>query len=105
MRPYTVAFPASVIDDLRDRLARTRWPAELPDVGWTQGVPLETLRELATYWRTSYDWRAHEAVLNRLPNYVTEVDGQPLHFIHSRSSDVDALALLVLFGWFGSIVE
>jgi pimeloyl-ACP methyl ester carboxylesterase len=93
------------LDELRDRLARTRWPEELPGVGWEDGVPLAYLRELVDYWLTSYDWREHEARLNELPQFTTAIDGQNLHFLHVRSPEPDALPLIVTHGWPGSIVE
>ena len=73
--PFTIAIPQADLDDLRDRLARTRWPSELPGVGWSRGVPVDYLKELAEYWRTGYDWRAHEARLNAFPQFTTEIDG------------------------------
>jgi hypothetical protein len=91
-----------ILHGLRDRLAHTRWPDELPGVGWTRGVPLGYLRELAEYWRTSYDWREHEARLNELPQFTTTIDGANLHF---RSAEPDALPLIITHGWPGSIVE
>jgi pimeloyl-ACP methyl ester carboxylesterase len=100
-----VDVPQADLDDLRDRLARTRWPGDLPGVGWSRGVPLAYLTELADYWRTRYDWRVHEARLNAYPQFTTQVDGQDLHFLHVPSADPGALPLLILHGWPGSIVE
>jgi pimeloyl-ACP methyl ester carboxylesterase len=105
IRPFRVDIPERDIDDLRDRLARTRWPDELPGVGWSRGVPLGYLKGLVEYWRTSYDWRKHEARLNEIPQFTTSVDGQTLHFLHVRSPEPDALPLLLIHGWPGSIVE
>ena len=107
IRPFRIDVPETDLDDLRQRLARTRWPDELPGVGWDDGVPLGYLRELAEYWRISYDWREHEARLNELPQFTTTIDGQHLHFLHVRSPEPDALPLplLLTHGWPGSIVE
>jgi epoxide hydrolase len=105
IRPFRIETPQADLDDLRDRLARTRWPSELPGPGWSRGVPLGYLRELADHWRTSYDWRQHEARLNELPQFATTIDGANLHFLHVRSPEPEALPLIVTHGWPGSIVE
>jgi epoxide hydrolase len=105
IRPFHVDVPEADLDDLRDRLARTRWPDELPGVGWSRGVPLGYLKDLAGYWRDGYDWRGHEARLNQLPQFTTVVDGQPIHFLHVRSPEPDALPLIVTHGYPGSVVE
>jgi pimeloyl-ACP methyl ester carboxylesterase len=105
IRPFRIETPQADLDDLRDRLARTRWPSEVPGQGWSRGVPLGYLRELAGYWRTGYDWREHEASLNELPQFVTTIDGANVHFLHVRSPEPDALPLIVTHGWPGSIVE
>jgi epoxide hydrolase len=105
VRPFRIAIPQADLDDLAERLARTRWPDELPGAGWARGVPLGYLQELAAYWADGYDWRAWEARLNQLPQFTTTIDGQPIHFLHVRSPEPDAMALLVTHGWPGSIVE
>jgi pimeloyl-ACP methyl ester carboxylesterase len=105
IRPFRIDTPQADLDDLRDRLARTRWPSELPGPGWSRGVPVEYLLELAEYWRTGYDWREHEARLNELPQFVTDIDGASVHFLHVRSPEPDALPLILTHGWPGSIVE
>jgi epoxide hydrolase len=105
IRPYRIEIPQADLDDLHDRLARTRWPDELPGVGWTRGVPLGYLRELATYWRDAYDWRKQETRLNELPQFLTIIDGASVHFLHVRSPEPDALPLVLTHGWPGSIVE
>jgi epoxide hydrolase len=105
IRPFRIETPQADLDDLRDRLARTRWPSQLADPDWSRGVPLKYLEELAEYWRTTYDWREHERQLNELPQFVTSVDGTNLHFLHVRSPEPDALPLIVTHGWPGSIVE
>lgn len=103
--PFTVAVPDADLTDLRDRLARTRWPeAETVD-DWSQGVPLAYLREVCEHWRTAYDWRAVEARLNALGQFRAEVDGLGIHFIHQRSPHDDALPLVMTHGWPGSVVE
>jgi pimeloyl-ACP methyl ester carboxylesterase len=105
IHPFHIEIPDAQLDDLRERLARTRWPVELPGVGWSRGVPLGYLQELAEYWRTGYDWRSQEAQLNEVPQFTTEIDGQNVHFLHVRSPEPDALPLIVTHGWPGSIVE
>jgi pimeloyl-ACP methyl ester carboxylesterase len=105
IRPFRLEVPQAELDDLRERLARTRWPSELPGQGWSRGVPLDYLRELAEYWRTSYDWREHEARLNELSQFTTTIDGANVHFLHVRSAEPDALPLIMTHGWPGSIVE
>ncbi len=105
IHPFRIDISQADLDDLHDRLGRTRWPDELAGVGWSQGVPLGYLRELAGYWRTGYDWRTHEARLNQFPQFTTSIDGQTIHFLHVRSPEPDALALVLLHGWPGSIVE
>jgi pimeloyl-ACP methyl ester carboxylesterase len=105
IRPFKIEIPEAALDDLRERLARIRWPSELADVGWSRGVPLQYLRELAEHWRTGYDWREHERRLNELPQFETTIDGANLHFLHIRSPEPDALPLILTHGWPGSIVE
>jgi len=102
---FRIDVPTADLADLADRLARTRWPDELPDVGWDYGVPLARARELAENWRTAYDWREHEKELNRFPQFTTEIDAQNIHFLHVRSADPNALPLILTHGWPGSIVE
>ncbi|MFD0201045.1 MULTISPECIES: epoxide hydrolase family protein [Saccharothrix] len=105
MRPFVVDIPQEALDDLRDRLERTRWP-RLPDgAGWERGVPVDYLKELADYWRTGYDWRAAERKLNGFPQFTTEIDGANIHFLHVRSPEPDALPLLMTHGWPGSVAE
>jgi pimeloyl-ACP methyl ester carboxylesterase len=105
IQPFTIAIPQADLDDLRERLARTRWPSQLPGVGWSRGVPLDYLKDLAEYWRTAYDWRKHETRLNAFPQYTTEIDGQNIHFLHVRSPEPDAFPLILTHGWPGSFVE
>jgi pimeloyl-ACP methyl ester carboxylesterase len=105
IEPFTIDIPQADLDDLADRLARTRWPDELPDIGWDYGVPLDRAKELVEYWLTTYDWRKQEARLNELPQYTTEIDGQNIHFVHVRSAREDALPLILTHGWPGSYLE
>jgi pimeloyl-ACP methyl ester carboxylesterase len=105
IRPFRIDIPQADLDDLRDRLHRTRWPDELPGVGWTRGVPLGYLKELATYWADGYDWRKQEARLNEHPQFTTTIHGANVHFLHVRSPEPDALPLILTHGWPGSIVE
>ena len=111
---FRVSIPQADLDDLADRLARTRWPSALPGAawdrgapgaGWERGVPVGYLRELAEYWRDGFDWRAQEARLNSYPQYTTRIDGQKIHFLHVKSPEPDATPLLLLHGWPGSVVE
>jgi len=105
IRPFHIEVPQSYLDDLTERLDRTRFPAPLPGDGWDTGVPVAYLRELVEHWRTSYDWRAQEAALNEFPQFTTEIDGQNIHFLHVHSPEPDALPLVLTHGWPGSVVE
>jgi pimeloyl-ACP methyl ester carboxylesterase len=104
IQPFRIDIPQADLDDLRERLARTRWP-HLPSSSWDRGVPVAYLRELTDHWATSYDWRTHEAALNQYPQFTTTVDGENIHFLHVESPEPDALPLLLVHGWPGSIVE
>ncbi len=105
VRPVTVGFPPEAVDDMRRRVAATRWPDRETVDDDSQGVPLATMQELAQYWATDYDWSGCEARLNGLPNFLTEIDGLDIHFVHVRSQHEDALPLIVTHGWPGSIIE
>lgn len=105
IRPFRIAIPQSELDDLQHRLARTRWPDELPGAGWNYGIPLDYVKELVEYWHTTYDWRKHEAEMNGFPQYSTTIDGAHIHFLHARSPEQDALPLILTHGWPGSFVE
>jgi epoxide hydrolase len=105
IRPFRIEVPQADLDDLHDRLGRTRWPDELGGAGWDYGVPVAYLEELAGYWRSSYDWREHEAELNALPQFTTTIDGQNVYFLHVRSPEASALPLLLTHGWPGSVAE
>jgi hypothetical protein len=105
LRPFRVEIPEEAIDDLRGRVAAWRPPErELVD-NQSQGVQLETVQELAKYWTTEYEWRRCEAMLNALPQFVAEIDGLDIHFIHVRASHENALPVIVSHGWPGSIIE
>jgi pimeloyl-ACP methyl ester carboxylesterase len=105
IRPFRIDIPQADLDDLHARLARTRWPAQLPGEGWSRGIPVSYLRELAEYWGAGHDWRAAEARLNEFPQYVTDIEGQDVHFLHVRSGEPDALALILTHGWPNSVAE
>ena len=102
---YDIRVDDAVLDDLRDRLSRTRVPDEIDDTGWEYGIPYTYLRELIVTWRDTYDWRAQEARLNALGNFRTRIDAQAIHFVHARAADANAFPLLLVHGWPGSIVE
>jgi pimeloyl-ACP methyl ester carboxylesterase len=105
IRPFRIEVPQGELDDLRDRLDRTRWPSAIPGIGWARGVPLAYLKGLADYWANGFDWRGQEARLNALPQFVTTIDGQDVHFLHIRSPEPGALPLIVCHGYPGSVVE
>jgi microsomal epoxide hydrolase len=105
VRPFKIAVPDAVLDDLRDRLARTRWPDQLPGSGWDYGTDLATLQALCEHWRTGYDWRAAERELNQWPQFTTDIDGIHVHFLHVRSQHTDAIPLCITHGWPGSVAE
>jgi pimeloyl-ACP methyl ester carboxylesterase len=105
IRPFHVGMPEEAIADLRRRIAATRWPDGETVADDSQGVRLAMMQDLARYWATDYDWRKCEARLNDLPNFMTEIDGLDIHFIHVRSRHEDALPLIVTHGWPGSIIE
>jgi hypothetical protein len=105
VRAFEVGFDESELSELRRRIEATRWPERETVDDDSQGVPLATMQELARYWATEHDWRRCEAHLNALPNFLTEIDGLDIHFIHVRSRHEDALPLIVTHGWPGSIVE
>jgi epoxide hydrolase len=114
--PFRIEIPQADLDDLADRLARTRWANELPldtggpqtgpiPPGWEYGVPVAYVRDLVDHWQHKYDWRAWEARLNQLPQYTTEIDGQRIHFVHVRSAEPDALPLILSHGWPNTFLE
>ena len=105
IRPFRINFPQEELDELRRRIAATRWPEKEPVNDQTQGVQLATMKKLVDYWQTDYDWRKIETKLNSLPNFITTIDGLDIHFIHVKSKHANALPIIVTHGWPGSITE
>ena len=116
IRAFRIDIPEQDLDDLRDRLGRTRWTNELPldtsgpqtgpvPPGWEYGVPVSYVKELVEYWRDGYEWRAWEAKLNAYPQFTTTIDGQNVHFLHARSPEPGALPLILTHGWPNTVVE
>jgi epoxide hydrolase len=105
IRPFRVEVPDADLDDLRARLAATRFTDEIPGSGFDYGVSVEWVKRMVEYWRSGYDWRSWEARLNKHPQFTTQIDGQSIHFIHVRSDQEDALALILTHGWPGTVVE
>jgi len=105
LTPFTINVADSALDDLRQRLTRARWPEPATVADWSQGVPVDWLRNLCDYWAHRYDWRRLESRFNRMPQFTTELDGVEVHFVHLRSPHPDALPLIVTHGWPGSVVE
>lgn len=102
---FLIEIDQAELDELNRRLERTRWAHELPGRDWDYGVPLDYLQELVRYWHSDYDWRAAEARLNRYPQFRTTIDGQPVHFLHIRSAEPDAVPLILTHGWPGSVAD
>ena len=105
IRPFTLAVPQSELDDLMARIDLTRWPEKEPVDDWSQGTPLAVLQDLVAYWRNDYDWRACEARLNAPGQFMTEIDGLDIHFLHVRSPRADAMPVVMTHGWPGSVIE
>jgi epoxide hydrolase len=105
VQPFQVSIPKADLEDLQERLASSRWPDELPGVGWSRGVPLGHLKKLTEYWQKEYDWRLWEAKLNEYPQFTTSIDGQNIHFLHVRSPESSALPLIISHGYPSSVVE
>src|SRR5687768_15241627 len=105
VRPFRVSVPEEQLEDLRRRIATTKWPSRELVTDASQGVQLATMRELARHWQMDYDWREFEAKLNALPQFMTTIDGVDIHFIHVRSKHPNALPVIVTHGWPGSIIE
>ena len=102
---YRINVSDATLTDLRERLARTRFPSEIENSGWDHGTNLAYLKELVTYWRTTFNWREQERRLNQLPQFTTTIDGLPIHFVHQRSSNPNATPLVMIHGWPGSFFE
>jgi pimeloyl-ACP methyl ester carboxylesterase len=105
MKPFRIDIAQSQIDDLHERISRTRYPSEVPGSEWSRGVPVAYLRELADYWVSTFDWHEYEARLNAYPQFVTEIDGQQIHFLHVRSPEPDATPMILTHGWPSSVAE
>ena len=105
MERFEIRVPDSVLDDLKDRLARTRFPDQLDGAEWNYGTELSYLRELVAYWRDKYDWRTHERALNHFDHYKTRVRDLDIHYIHQRSKEPNAFPLVITHGWPGSVFE
>src|SRR5580765_4814665 len=105
IRPFRVHFSDEELADLKRRIAATKWPEREPVTDASQGVQLATMQKLARYWATEYDWRKIEAKLNALPQFISDIDGVDIHFIHVRSKERNAMPLIITHGWPGSIIE
>ncbi|HEU0286514.1 MAG TPA: epoxide hydrolase N-terminal domain-containing protein, partial [Nocardioidaceae bacterium] len=105
IRPFRVEIPQEALDDLHQRLVRTRFPIPAPDDSWDFGTPVHYLQEMVAHWRDDFDWRAQEARMNEFPHFLTEIDGQTIHFIHVRSAEADATPLLLTHTYPGSFVD
>jgi pimeloyl-ACP methyl ester carboxylesterase len=105
IQPFTIRVPEEELDDLRDRLRRTRWPDEVDDAGWDYGANLGYMRDLIAYWHTTFDWRAQEHAINTFANYRAEIDGLGIHFIHERGQGPNPIPLLLTHGWPSSFAE
>ena len=105
IRPFHVDIPGKALADLRQRLAKPACRSRRLSPTYSQGVPLKTVKQVLQHWQTKYDWRKVEARLNAVPNFITEIDGLDIHFIHVRSKHENALPLIVTHGWPGSIIE
>ena len=105
VQPYKIEIPDSVLDDLKSRLERTRWPDELPGTGWDYGSNLDYVKELVEYWRTKFDWHAQEKLINSFSHFKTEVDGLNIHFIHEKGKGPNPMPLVITHGWPGTFFE
>lgn len=105
IKPFKAHIPDSVLADLRRRLGEAKWPDQLPGTTWEYGADISKVRELANHWQKDYDWRAQEAQINRFDQFTTEIDGQTIHFIHERSPRANAIPLMLIHGWPGSVLE
>jgi pimeloyl-ACP methyl ester carboxylesterase len=105
VRPFTIHVPDQTLEDLRERLARTRWPDEIAGAGWDYGSNLDYLKELIEHWQTDFDWREHERAINSLPQFRADVEGLGIHFIHERGRGPSPLPLIITHGWPSSFIE
>ena len=105
IQPYKIGVPQDVLDDLRERLGDTRWPDQIAGAGWEYGTSLDYLRGLVEYWRTGFDWRTQERLINNFDQFLADIDGLPVHFIHQRGQGLEPFPLIISHGWPGSICE
>ncbi|MDQ0063019.1 epoxide hydrolase family protein [Paenibacillus harenae] len=105
IHPFRIEIPQAELDDLQNRLARTRWPDELPGVGWSYGTPMSVVKEMAEYWLNDYNWNEYEEKFNKYPQFITEIDGTNIHFLHVRSEEPNAMPLILTHGWPSSFAE
>ena len=105
VQPFKIQVPEETLADLKERLAQTRWPDELPGTGWDYGTNMAYLKELVDYWQNSFDWRAQEEAINRFSHFKADVDGLGIHFIHQKGVGPDPMPLVLTHGWPGSVVE
>lgn len=105
IKPFTITVPDAELNELMSRLKHTRFPHEVAGQGWKRGMPLAEAKKLATYWSSAYDWRANEAKLNQFPQFVADVDGQPIHFVHVKSKEAQATPIMLIHGYPGSFVD
>ncbi len=105
LQKFKIETPQSILNDLHSRIDNTRWPDQLPGTGWDYGVPTDYIKNIANYWRHRYDWRKWEARINQYPQYIAEIDGQKIHFLHVLSPEPNATPIIVTHGWPGSIIE
>jgi pimeloyl-ACP methyl ester carboxylesterase len=105
IQPFSVNVPQSILDDLKHRLALTRWPEETTDSGWNYGASLTYMKELVAYWRDEFDWRATEKEINAYPNFIADIDGHQIHFLHIRGKGPQSIPLIITHGWPGSFLE
>lgn len=105
LQPFKIEVPSNILNDLHTRIDNTRWPDQLPGTGWDYGVPTDYIKNITNYWRHQYDWRKWEARINQYPQFITEIDGQQIHFLHVISPEPTATPIIVTHGWPGSIVE
>ena len=103
--PFKIEIPDSVLDDLKARLERTRWPDELPGVGWEYGSNMDYIKELVEYWKNDFDWRKQEALINSFSHFKAPVDGRDVHFIHEKGKGPNPLPLVITHGWPGTFFE
>ena len=103
VEPFKIQVPDSDLDDLKSRPDRTRWPDEIPGSGWDYGSNLDYIKELVEYWRTRFDWRSQERLINAFSHFKTDVDGMGLHFIHEKGKGPNPMPLVIIHGWSGRI--